>query len=466
MRVLTRSMVTLLAAASLLVMTSPAEGAPTESKQAPAVQAVVSGKVIVALEPGFEQIAGYDPQGQQLWRTRYQAAGASRGVQALFVIQGRVLLYAGKRVRTVDLLRGKLSGGAKVPYLSTPGVPGCWLNHVNGACAFYCPCRFQFARCSDGAPLGPNFHYHRVCRRNWDGKGSSCGCWGSNGDLVGRGQGTLVARMARPADSRGKRRRHSEILVGLDAATGKERWRRAPAFRSHATWVNGLSRTADRRTCWSGDAEGRLELFECRSGKTLWKTEQPKVGKVTHIGALGSKRGGILISGTKQVICFEERTGKIRWRHDTMGRAATLSRGLRLPRPLTTPRSGRLVVVTPGEGKVIFSLRLTAKATLYAAGPRLVIADGTRLRALSWSGKQRASTTLARGATLTVGQTLVLIRTARGVDTHDLTTLRRLGRIKGAHQVAAVEGGLGPRRAVLTTDAGKGVAPSVKFVSF
>ncbi|MEZ4463984.1 MAG: hypothetical protein R3F43_05535 [bacterium] len=118
--------------------------------------------------PDLLHLRGLDRDGKPRWRKRFQAE--ARGIQALFVHDGRVLLYAGEQARWVDAATGERGPAIPVPYLSSPGHPGCWLNPRRRRLRLLLPCEFRFAQ-ADGAPLGGPYRFHQPLRarlrRQW-----------------------------------------------------------------------------------------------------------------------------------------------------------------------------------------------------------------------------------------------------------------------------------------------------------
>ncbi|MCA9526558.1 MAG: PQQ-binding-like beta-propeller repeat protein, partial [Myxococcales bacterium] len=244
--------------------------APRLVADVPAAQAVPAADGLVILEPDLLHLAGLDANGKRRWRRRHQAE--ARGIQALFTHEGRVLFYAGDHASLIDARTGAPGPAVEVPWLSSPGQPGCWLNTLRGAYAFYCPCRFQFAR-FDGAALGEPYRFHEVCMHE-PGGGGSCGCWGSGGDLIGRAGDQYLARIEEPpADvERGKKREtYGELLVSVSSKTGKEVWRQPVSIHRPASYIDGLGVMPDAQTFWTADAFGRISAHDTATGALRWR---------------------------------------------------------------------------------------------------------------------------------------------------------------------------------------------------
>ena len=412
--------------------------AQTSLYETPAAQVVVTKELAILLENDLRHLRAIDSSGAQKWRVL--ATKKPTGIQALFEHDGSVLLYAGEVARTVSRT-GRLGPGISVPWLSSPGVRGCWLNRIQGACALYCPCQLQLVRCESAQRVGEPYSFHRACMRDLEG-GNSCGCWGAGGDLIGRAQGLWLAVVERP-NERGKKRRHyGSMIVAVDSSTGKERWRRSAPF-APATYVRGLGVTEDGAHFWLADAFGKLAVYESKTGKLLWKVEAPS-GAHEPQSRIFALPEGLFWSRPQGAAMYEVRTGKRLWK--TPAKGAALPQGIEVEQPLRI-KAGRIVLLSPKDGAVksSFSLEHPDGRLLSLKKGSWLAVDGERLKLIASDGALRASVKVPSGSSPFAGETVVGMTAQEGLRLFS-RSLEPIGRLPGRHEVIAVEGALGAGR--------------------
>ncbi|MEZ4469859.1 MAG: PQQ-binding-like beta-propeller repeat protein [bacterium] len=420
-----------------------------------AAQVVAVGDRLVALEPDLLHLRGLDRDGKPRWRKRFQAE--ARGIQALFVHDGRVLLYAGEQARWVDAATGERGPAIPVPYLSSPGHPGCWLNHVGGAYAFYCPCEFRFAQ-ADGAPLGEPYRFHQRCERDYDGNGSSCGCWGSSGDLIGRAGDLALARVEEPptpAERHEKRSHYGDLLVAVSVKTGQEVWRQPAPLGQAATYIGGLGVLPDGRTFFNADAAGRITAHDAATGGLLWR-DPPADADGERPHQPGSRvvvvpPDGLFFFANGQATLFDARSGQVRWRHALPD--ARLALPATATEPLGVQGPGPIHLLRPADGQPAAVLTLTAEAGhLLPVGDRVIVRDGSTLRLHAPDGTLIGRATGVGSAAPVLVNGLVAQAGPDGMAFFDPATLAPLGAVAGDD--ATVEPAPGPRRVLVVARKG------------
>lgn len=417
--------------------------APQVLTTLPGAQAVVAGDGAVLIEPDFLHLTGVDRDGKRRWRRVYQAE--ARGIQALFLHAGQVVLYAGERATRIDPRTGAPGPSREVPWLSSASQRGCWLNEVGGAYAFYCACHFQFAAL-DGATVGAPYRFHERCERDLDGSGQ-CGCWGSSGDLIGRAGDRLLARVEAPptpAERGHKRVTYGEILVAVSATTGAELWRHPVALRP-ATYVNGLGVMPDGQTFWTADATGQIGAYDAATGVLRWQDPGPVDPEVQRPHQPESRvlvvpPNGLFFFANGQATLFDATTGQVRWRRPAP--RMVLPEGA-LTAPFDLPGPGDLPMLRAADGAVAATLNLGAPTTLLqpAEAGRFYLYGGTEVRLHGPDGALIAQAPAPAGATLTVGDHLLVAAGSETVAFFDAATLAPLGTLAGHYQVVGTLAG-------------------------
>jgi hypothetical protein len=421
-------------------------------------QTALAGQTVVILEEGFTHLRGLDVAGRPLWRTKYQ--DGPRGMQQLFVIDGRPLMYGGETLSRLDPRTGKVESQQRVPYLSG-SFPreyggGCWLNDSHGACALSCDCSFQLADCASGAPVGPRYDFDRICRyshRQGGGMGpKSCGCWGKSGALVARSGSVLVAALHGLA-RQGHRDFPGNAVVGVHARTGKEVWR-TPSVREPASYIDGAGITPSGRTCYLADAFGSLTALDCATGRTLWAVKPPEAEPPhrpeSWVTGLREPAGIFFFTGATATL-YAERTGKVLWSVKTPGVVLAAPRG-HLPTGYVATRGtgtpGALLLLDPRTGAGSTRIEVPRKgAAFFDVGDgRTLVQMDREILVHDRRGAVVARTTLPFSAKLTLGDRLVAAAGTEGLVVLDGATLEERGRLSGWFTVIALEQALGPRR--------------------
>lgn len=404
---------------------------PAAQDLGPSAQALISGGTIVSLDPDSKGIRGFDQRGRRRWRSALKPARTGRA--KLLDHGGVVSVQHEDTVAKINLESGALS-----PALPSPVDTGCRLEAAEGARGLRCPCSFQFAG-PVGAPFGPRYRFHSICRRPYGGGAPSCGCWGSDARLVGRAGDLLIARLDAPPKPghKGKRRTYEQILVGVSATTGTERWRRTSTLAPTAQ-VNGSGFSADKASFWIADSKGSVAVYESRSGHERWRhTATPESGPPAWIEI---QDGEVVLSANGKTSRLDLRldlgTGAVLSQTAT-GTASTTILASALPvGRLTTAPFEVTIQTQPGR------IQLSPHAQFVRLGDGLLTLDAGVLALRDVQGKIRQAVEIK--GQLQLGEGLIVVSTRSAVRLFARGTLAPVGRHPAKATVVAVEGSLGP----------------------
>lgn len=329
-------------------VTTPGEPPPTARVDGQG-DLVQGGRAFV-IAPGFDAVEAYDPaSGRRLWRASIPEKTSGR--HSLHAFGGDVGLWAGNRLFVLDAAAGKLVR----PPDEVPWNDRCWLDTIGGACAMRCECDLRVVDCATGRTIGPVYPKSYVEILDEE-SGSSGGCWGPGGDLVGRAGGVDVVAIEDDHSGGGGMFGGRLAFVGVELATGRELYRipAAPLSTTVAPAASGVS--PDGRTCHAGDHEGRLLVWDCASGRVLWS--QPGLPTGTH-GLSGhlvqSSDGALFRRAGDTATLHDERTGTIRWTVTAPHERATFLAGAAAPRMVSLGlpsghRTTELAWLAPADG--------------------------------------------------------------------------------------------------------------------
>lgn len=255
----------------------PAAGA-TIVLDARAVDVVALPGRVVALEPDYQHLRGFDPvTGAELWRT--QAQERPNGLHTLYPLGERVLLHAGPLLAIVDAQSGAVVArteawhGERCGLRIVRGLEQRWREHVpwdseTVACAYHCECSLQLFDCATGARQqrfnSSVTHLYHSLSQPHDNV-----CW-KPPRLLGRARGRTLAAIEVDDDYR---------LEALTAdATAWQDARLGAAIGRHA----GVGGDAGRDVCWT-QADDELLVWTCSTGKLRWRARrEPQEGHVVE----------------------------------------------------------------------------------------------------------------------------------------------------------------------------------------
>ncbi len=158
-----------------------------------------------------------------------------------------------------------------------------------------------------------------------------------------------------------------QLLVGLDAATGKELWRRRLDARFESSWGNGPRSTpaVAGGTVFAASARGRLHAVDARDGRPIWSHDLAAEygARVAEYGYSSSplvEDGKLLVEvGGREnhaFVAFDPQTGKVVWTSQTD--AAAYSSPLALTaagvRQIVFFSASGLFAVAPGDGRLLW----------------------------------------------------------------------------------------------------------------
>ncbi len=110
---------------------------------------------------------------------------------------------------------------------------------------------------------------------------------------------------------------YRDFVVGLDAATGTEVWR-----RDTGNWVPSLTGKGD--TLWFGSANTKVHAWDVRTGDVLWETNL-KGGSFNYLMHLPVPMNDrlYLITQRGDVVALKQDDGRVLWRFSTGGSVQT-----------------------------------------------------------------------------------------------------------------------------------------------
>jgi hypothetical protein len=270
-----------------------------------AADAVLAGRLLFVLEPGFSTVRAIDAiTGKALWRTPLPAHG--RGVHLLQRLGDRLLARTGEGLTVID------ARGAIVAHHAVALGDRTFLWRRDEACGLRGDCSFQLIDCSDARPIGNPIAGAMRHRRSFDGEEMHSGCWGFDVDLWGRFGGALLV-IADGAEPEGAR--------AIDVASGQIRWHQ-PAVGCHGCPdpLRGLA--SDLAGAASDD---EVVALDAASGRIRWR--HPAEGATMALWVDG---GGIFVTTPTAASLLEPATGKPRWSQPLAGERAMVQ-SARLP---------------------------------------------------------------------------------------------------------------------------------------
>ncbi len=217
-----------------------------------------------------------------------------------------VLYWAGNNMHRIDVSTGRL--------LSTEAVPingDCSFSQSGTACAFACSCRVQLAACDSGKTIGAPFKKTYVEMFGHDGEAPHAGCFGFGVGLIGGGAGIGVFEVEDPAAQHSSISGYPHVIVGVDLATGNERWRSA-ALAHLSAYDSGV--VGDR--AFRGGHEGELDLFDVRDGHVLHHRNGKHVDGLVprHLVIADAVRSQLFFSFEQESALMDTTKGTILWR--------------------------------------------------------------------------------------------------------------------------------------------------------
>ena len=188
---------------------------------------------------------------------------------------------------------------------------------------------------------------------------------GNGGPVVSNGRVYLLTKV---------KDKNAEEVLALDAATGKEIWRKAydrPEFKS--LYGNGPRSTptvADGKVYTMG-ITGILSCFDAGDGKILWQANPTDEFKASRL-VFGSSvsplvEGGkvyVMAGGKGGVIAaYDAATGKVVWsdKDDQASYSSPIAVGAGADRHVIFLAQSGIVALTPGDGKVLWRAPLVDK---------------------------------------------------------------------------------------------------------
>jgi len=343
---------------------------------------------MVVIDPDFLTLSGYDAQtGQRRWQSKVQDEPSGR--QTLLVRGASVLLWGGNRMHRIDPRTGARSSVETVPWNAD-----CHLAEEGGACAFACECSLQLADCDTGRTIGERYKKTYVEMFGHGSEPPQSGCFGSGTSLVA---GTSKMAMASVEDEKTSMTgifSKKLVLLGLDRATGKERWRSAEMATLGSLRHTGAS--PDGKTCWIANHEGDLRVFDCERGAVLWKRAGAGGDAMPSRELVGyeQEQKALFRMLDGEAALFDLRSGAPRWKVALPAGHAAIPAGLAVQLYDITADDAPLSldILSPKDGSVLARVPMPQKTTLYQdpGGGYYVYGFGSGLVAYTKDGRERA----------------------------------------------------------------------------
>ncbi|HGG58127.1 MAG TPA: hypothetical protein ENK31_10060, partial [Nannocystis exedens] len=316
---------------------------------------VASAGALVVLEGDYRHLRAIDPvTGAERWRLLAQ--DEAHGMHELHSYGDRLLLHAGRRLVIVDARQGRRLGEAA----AVRNGGGCRLQIEGDACAYVCECMLQLIDCASGIEVGPSYlssENHIYVES--DEHDSVCPI---RPRLLGRKDDLTVALVEGKDGLMG--------AVALDRG-GTARWRREGLLTHRGTFSAGwiaAGMAPDGGTCWLADLSGgELEVFDCASGKKLWRTVVATDKRYFQVALLPVDGGRLwLQTGGEKGGSIEVRdlwSGRRIWAHETDPGISPWPRTLPFARTYLSPPT-KLQIYDGGRGKVLRELELEVGSVL------------------------------------------------------------------------------------------------------
>jgi outer membrane protein assembly factor BamB len=305
--------------------------------QIPAYFAASAHGRVFALTPDRRAAFALDlATGARLWDRELASEGPTQIVPS-FGPSRRLFLHGNGRVFVLDAATGALVKESEGPYSKR------FIEEKNGACFADDPCGVQFLDCEDGQPYGPRLsiavmHVYKKLGGPHDNV-----CWGPL-MVLGRAKNLIVA----VTDGRTWDQQEAPITVAFDVKTGKTAWSsRAHGCRFCASEASGMA--SDGSACWIGDVDGKLDVFDCATGQSMFVTKIDMGSARPEVFTAWA--GGLFVSG-KRAALLDPKSGTARWSIDLPpdGLALPLATALDLPR-FSTWGAHTVLLVDPKAGK-------------------------------------------------------------------------------------------------------------------
>ncbi|MBI2390193.1 MAG: PQQ-binding-like beta-propeller repeat protein [Deltaproteobacteria bacterium] len=277
----------------------------------PAYDAQSSGGRIVVVDPDLRTARGVALEtGKERWATPLALEQIGRATSyPSFGPKKRLVLHVADALVALDPESGAIVGRHHAWWNEK-----VWLQELRGACTLGGECDYRLVHCDDAQPYGPHFRvtithlYHDL------GKPHDNVCWGPK-FLLGRAGAVIIAVTdGREWESPGVDRSEGPITVGVDAKSGAVVWTsRAIGCARCVSEASGAS--PDGSACWLTGTDGKLAVFSCASGKSLFhKTygEQQLASGAPELFATWVD-GGLFVSAADAASLLDAKTGKPRW---------------------------------------------------------------------------------------------------------------------------------------------------------
>jgi len=278
-----------------------------------AYDAVAEGARIFALDPDRKALRGHDlATGKELWKTAHGApTDYELRVLPSFGPAKRVLVHADNQLVILDPSTGAIVAKNTGPYRNSK----TWIGNHHGACTVSDDCDLQFIDCEDAHPFGPRLTVPVMHLYKSLGEPHDNVCKGARLVLGRAGNVVVAVTDGLTWQAPDFVKEDVPVTVAIDVKTGKPTW----TSRAHGcTWCipEASSVSSDGVACWIADHRGRLDVFECATGK-------PFFTKQFSEGALGSSKpelfttwiasGGLFVSSGTEATLLEPKSGKTIW---------------------------------------------------------------------------------------------------------------------------------------------------------
>lgn len=364
------------------------EGALDFVFSVPAQDALLAAGRVITIDPDFKSLSAYSAaDGRWQWKTETDSGRGGR--HTLAIRRGSVVFWAGNQIYRVDPATGAIS-----PPMEAPWNDNCSWVEEGSACAYHCECHIALADCATGKRIGQNYSMSSIEFHDMDGEhSSSCNRWGV-GLVTGAGRVAVVSVEDHSPKSKSIGRfRPATVVLGLDAATGKEIWRSSDLVITGGYHRAGAS--PDGRTCWGSSREGELRVFECSSGKVLWQKagrQAPSGGRVfvSHV----PERRGLFRFQESAAEVFDLQTGAVIWKTAVPAPGAAVPLGAVIEYyDLVAEKDSAmpLLLLRPSDGGIEARIPLPAGSAVYQdpAGGFFVLKSGEELVAYDAAGHVR-----------------------------------------------------------------------------
>ncbi|MGZ3416249.1 MAG: outer membrane protein assembly factor BamB family protein [Polyangiales bacterium] len=327
----------------------------------PAYDAAAAHGRVFALATDRASVSAFDfATGAKSW-TQSLTGELPTKMVASFGPSKRLVLYGQGAIFAIDSASGAIVKESEGAY-SEPRI-----EEENGACLTSDRCSVQMLDCDDAHPYGPRLSIAVTHLYKKIGEPHDNVCWGPL-LVLGRAKNVVVA----VTDGRTWDKQEAPITVAIDTTSGKTAWEsRAHGCQRCASEASGVA--SDGSTCFISDVDGKLDVFACATGQSLFAKKLELGSERPEIFATWAD--GVFVSA-KRASLFDAKTGAARWTIDLPADGIALPLGTKLDLPkFSTWGAHTVLLVDPKSGKEIVRFAQPAYTEIVQAddlGLRLV----------------------------------------------------------------------------------------------